>query len=382
MVQGESLSMDKHGRIRVLFVLGSLGCGGAERVALDIASKIDHERFSIDFLIQTGADEFYHDEVIASGASIFHSPRFNPASIADYRKWLKKFVLNSDYDIVHFHQNTMVTSVSGILHENNIKIISHAHNSSFRGSFLAKICKRLLIIGLRKRSDFCVGCSDKAAAFFYGNDWRTKPNCTVIPNAVDTDRFEYNLKSRLSIRSKFGLNEETIVIGHVGSFSEPKNHLFLVEVFSRFLEKCDNAKLLLVGDGILKDEIKAKAKSLCCLDKIIFAGNVKCPEEYYSAMDVFAFPSIFEGLPLSVVEAQVSGLNCVISSAITKDVVISNDQVILLPINDSSQWADKLYDLSGRPRKNINKKTLLDSKWSMTGFVTQFEKIYSTLANR
>ena len=370
---------DIEGRIRILFVIGSLGCGGAERVAVDIASKIDHETFSIDFLIQSGADEFYHDEVLATGASIFHSPKFNPVTILEYRKWLKKFLSNSNYDIVHFHQNTMVTSVAGMLKKRGIKIISHAHSSSFRGSKIAKLCKKALIIGLPRCADVCIGCSDKASEFFYGKNWRVMNNCIVIPNAINTSCFIFSKESRISVRSRYGLTETDFVVGHVGSFTEPKNHIFLVEVFSALQSKNCNSYLLLVGDGPLRGELENRAKELGCLDKIIFVGRVKNPEAYYCAMDVFVFPSIYEGLPLAVVEAQVSGLFCIISSSITENVIINKKQVFSIPISDSNQWKNKLESLIGRPRNIIYRDVIASSKWGMEGFVGQFERIYNSL---
>lgn len=373
--------MDREGRIRILFVIASLGCGGAERVAVDIASKIDHETISIDFLIQSGADEFYHDEVLATGASIFHSPKFNPATIPEYRKWFKKFLSNSNYDIVHFHQNTMVTSVANILKKHGIRIVSHAHSSSFRGSKIAKLCKKALIRGLPRCADLCIGCSDKASEFFYGKNWRMMNNCIVIPNAIDTSRFIFSVEGRNSVRSKYGLNEKNYVVGHVGSFTQPKNHVFLIEVFAKLLERNENARLLLVGEGSLHSLIQNKAKELECLDKIVFAGNVKNTEAYYSAMDVFAFPSLFEGLPLSVVEAQASGLACIISSNISKEVVMYKDQVYDLAIADIVPWVDLLETLTEQPRKHIDIDEIA-SNWGMEGFVRHFEDAYSSLMRK
>ena len=374
--------MDNKGRIRVLFVIGSLGCGGAERVALDVAQNINHDKFSIDFLIQEGADEFYRDEVMSAGCSIFHSPRFNPLTTPAYKKWMRWFIDNSDYDIVHFHQNTMVGSVHRILRSKGVKIVSHAHSGSFRGNKISRIVKRILVSGLVKNADVCIGCSNVAAECFYGKDYLNHRNCMVITNAIDVNRFVFNNKIRDSIRSQHGISGSEFVIGHVGSFTEPKNHIFLVNAFSEVLKQVGNARLLLIGDGPLKNSVTKHADELGCLDKITFIGKVKTPESYYCAMDVFVFPSLFEGLPLSVVEAQISGLYCVISDVITSEVVIEEDAVERLPLYDTTKWVDAIINLLSKGRRKVDIAKMASSRWGIKEFVGEIEEIYESLVAR
>lgn len=373
--------MDANGKVRILFVIGSLGCGGAERVAVDLAKSINHARFSIDFLIQEGADEFYRGEVLSAGCKVFYSPRFSLQSIIGYRRWMRNFIYNSDYDIVHFHQNTMIGSIYRTLRNKGIKIVSHAHSSSFRGSRLEKACKRLLVRGLVDKSDVCIGCSDKAAECFYGRDFSRHSNCIVIPNAVDVERFAFSVQTRDSIRAKYSINECDFVLGHVGSFTEPKNHTFLIDVFSMVLKNVDNAHLLLVGDGPHKQTVIRYAEARGCLDKITFTGSVRNPEAFYSAMDVFVFPSIFEGLPLSVVEAQMSGLNCIISATITSEVIVDAEAVTCLPIDDSSKWASIISKFVGNCRRSVDVAGYAASRWGLRSFTEKIEKIYLSLCD-
>lgn len=148
---------------------------------------------------------------------------------------------------------------------------------------------------------------------------------TILPNAIDPERFKFNEFARKEIRAKYGIKDDDFVIGHVGRFYPQKNHDFLIDVFAEVRKQKMNAKLLLLGEGPLQDKIRQKVESLGLAEAVIFAGLQKEPAPFYSVMDVFAFPSLWEGLPLTLVEAQYSGLPCVVSENVTKEVDVSSN---------------------------------------------------------
>ena len=160
---------------------------------------------------------------------------------------------------------------------------------------------------------------------------------TVLPNAIDPERFKFSESARREIRAKYGIADDDFVVGHVGRFYPQKNHEFLIDVFSEVRLQKPNAKLLLLGDGPLQEKIRQKVETLGLAESVVFAGLQKNPAPFYSAMDVFAFPSLWEGLPLTLVEAQYSGLPCVVSENVTREVVVT-ENVYLLKTNKAIHW--------------------------------------------
>ena len=163
----------------------------------------------------------------------------------------------------------------------------------------------------------------------------------MIPNGVDLDRFAFNKTRREEMRKKLGINKQTFVVGHIGRFTKPKNHKYLIELFSILKRTNSDCCLLMVGSGELFDDIRTYCEELNIMDSVIMPGSRADTENFYQAMDVFVFPSLWEGLPVSVVEAQANGLPCLISDEITKDVNLT-DLVRYLPLHNKEQWIKEL----------------------------------------
>ena len=159
----------------------------------------------------------------------------------------------------------------------------------------------------------------------------------ILPNAIDPERFKFNERARQEIRSRYGIAEDDFVIGHVGRFYPQKNHEFLIDVFNEVHKQKSNAKLLLLGDGPLQEQIRQKTKSLGLVESVIFVGLQKDPAPFYSAMDVFVFPSLWEGLGIVLLEAQYNGLPCIVSGAIPDEAAISNSFCLLNDFS-SNKW--------------------------------------------
>ena len=173
----------------------------------------------------------------------------------------------------------------------------------------------------------------------------------ILPNAIDPERFKFSEVSRKEIRKRYGIKDDDFVIGHVGRFYPQKNHDFLIDVFYEIRKQRANAKLLLLGDGPLQDKIRQKINSLGIADSVIFAGLQKDPAPFYSAMDVFCFPSLWEGLGIVLLEAQYNGLPCVVSEVIPKEVLISN--FLTYTTFDADEWKRNTFFYMGKRNVKI-----------------------------
>ena len=249
---------------------------------------------------------------------------------------LKNICKDEAYDIIHVNTASVIFSVYVLFLARCLGIkkrIVHSHAVDLEQNWT----------GFRKviswNATDLLACSDLAAKSLFGE--RGAQKAIVMKNGVDTERFAFSSSSRAEYRKKFGIGDKEFVIGHVGYFASVKNHHFLVEVFGKLVSRESSAKLLLIGTGSLEQEIRAQVKSLGLEEKVIFAGTTECVENYYCAMDVFAMPSLHEGLPFVGIEAQTSGLSCFFSDQISQMVKVT-ENAQFLPIQDSDLWAEKI----------------------------------------
>lgn len=262
-------------------------------------------------------------------------------------KNLKKLIRRENYECIHIHAdvaNKLLVSGLAARTAGAKKIVLHSHAAGVDGNhrkikmFMHKVCRRALkYIG----TDF-VSCSGLAAKWMFPNI--SNSSIVIIKNGVDLEKFRHNKAVRTAVRNELGIKDEYIV-GHVGRFAYQKNHAYLIDVFSKLCQTNDNVKLLLVGEGVLKDEIGNKVKSLGLEEKVIFYGITHTVEKLFCAMDIFVLPSNFEGLPIVGVEAQASGLPVIFSDAITSEAGIVQN-VRFLPIDGQSicKWCDCIND--------------------------------------
>lgn len=257
-----------------------------------------------------------------------------------YLYQLKKILKEDSFDIIHIHGNSGTMAVEARIAKkySNARVIVHLHNSTCShpklfgpDSLLTRIMKR--------NADCLVACSKLAG------DWLYKDHYVVLPNAIDLERFAFNAEKRKFIRGQYKISDDTFVIGHVGVFNEQKNHAFLLRVFAEYLKFNSNSRLLLVGDGAKKEDVVSLAKSLNIYDKVIFAGTQQDMPAFYSAFDIFVFPSLWEGLGIVDIEAQASGLTVLNSTAIPSEVKLS-DRVVFKKIDDGVVfWATQIEEL-------------------------------------
>lgn len=228
----------------------------------------------------------------------------------------------------------------------------------------------------RNIADYFFACAEVAGIDRYGNKVVNGTRFKVLNNAIDTDLFSFDEDIRLEMREKLGFSENNIVIGHVGRFLEVKNHSFLIDVFDGIIRKNKNYRLLLVGGGPLENEIKDKVDRLGFSDFVVFAGI--CPDvyNYMQAMDVFVFPSVFEGLPVTLVEAQTCGLPCVISDGVPEECILTNGLVSTKKLSDSSEnWASYILNIDVSNRQS-HKNEIISNNYDIKTTAKWLEDFY------
>ena len=329
---------------RVCLVVNGLSYGGVEQILYNYLQDYDKSKYYFDIIAQREIsiekDIYRFSEI---GFNILFVTHKRKSIVKNYFE-IRKILKNGNYDIIHANMSYMNFYVLRFANKYGIKTrINHYHNV-FNGSSLKKmiyfICNRLC----NKYSTYNLFCSYKVADYF----GKTSKESSILPNAIDIKRFEFDEFIREETRNRIGITKDIFVIGHIGRFTNQKNHSFIIDVFDKYHKKNSKSKLLLCGDGELLEMSKKKCEDLELQDSVIFLEPTSKPEIYYNAMDYFLFPSVFEGLGITMVEAQINGLSCTCSEVIPEEAILSN-RVSIISLKESSiSWANtitqKKYD--------------------------------------
>jgi glycosyltransferase involved in cell wall biosynthesis len=335
--------------IRVLHIVGTMDLGGIEQFIMNVYRNIDREKVQFDFIVHKEEKNYFEDEIHELGGRVFRVPRKSSGIIKNMAKMYTILLRNQGYEIVHIHNNSALCLTDLIvakLCKTKFTIVhSHSTSTAKRKKILNRIFRPLMI----KFADKKLACSDLAAQWLFGKT----SEVIIINNAIDAIKFKYNEQSARKYRTNMGIHPDTVLIGHIGNFSYAKNHMFLIDIFKSVVEINKNSKLILVGQGPLQKDVINKVVELNLEDYVIFAGLRKDIPEILSAVDVLLFPSLYEGFPVTLVEAQSAGLKCIISDTITKQVVLT-DLVEQLSLKESpDRWAEKVLSSTKRyNRKN------------------------------
>lgn len=323
--------------------------GGVEAFVMNYYRELVKLNVQFDFVCMYGKIA-YEEEIKSLGGHVFYVPNAKE-NYFGYVTGLKKVLNREHYDAVHVNMLSAANLVPlktakrmGIK-----KIIAHSHNSSCPGfvrQFMDKINKPKIT---RYATDL-LACGDEAARWLFGEEMFDSGKVVIMQNAVLMEKYLFSEKNRQVIREKYGWGKRFIV-GHVGRFELQKNHEAVIEIFKHVQKRVPDALLCMVGDGVLRSHIEELVSFAGLQDNVFFAGNQENVSEFLSAMDVFLFPSLFEGVPFAMIEAQVNGLSCVMSDTISKETVILSDQVKVLSLNmDYKIWADCICDFQEAKR--------------------------------
>ena len=344
--------MDKR-PIRILHVIGRMDRGGAETMIMNLYRRIDRERVQFDFVENCSHHAAFDDEIFALGGRIYHCPRYAGTNHFAYCRWWNRFFQEhgSDYTAVHGHLGSTAAIYLSAAKRNGIYTIAHSHNTYGNGS--GDLLYRIYSFPTRRIADRFFACSVKAGLDRFGEKVTSDPTrFSVLNNAIETEKFRYDPQERERVRKELGLGD-SIVFGHVGRFLPQKNHEFLMEIFREIARQCDCAKLLLIGDGPLREAVAQKARDYGLDDRVLFLGVREDVAPFYQAMDVFLFPSLFEGLGIVAVEAQTAGLPCVISDTVPEECVLTDDLVTVCRLEDGAKtWANTALSVVSDGRRD------------------------------
>lgn len=362
--------------IRVLHVVTHMNRGGLETMLMNYYRNIDRSRLQFDFLVHREKRADYDDEIESLGGKIYRLPPLNPFDLI-YRRRLQQFFLeHPEYKIVHSHIDCMSAIPLKAAKKAGVPVrIAHSHSISQDKDvkYLLKLFYKRFIA---KNATHLMACGQQAGEWMYGN-----ANFHILNNAIDAKRYSFDHENYCAERTKLGVRPDDILVGHVGRFSPPKNHDFLIDVFAECVNMNPKAKLILVGDGNLRSGIEEKVKRLGLEASVIFTGVRSDVAKLMQAMDVFVFPSIYEGLPLTIVEAQAAGLPCLISDGVPIECKLTN-LVEQIPLTDEPrEWAKKILNVTDTVRQNTYLE-ICDSGFDVQSNVKKLTAFYIEQASR
>ena len=337
--------------MRILHMIGSLNIGGSQAMVMNLYRSMDRSQIQFDFIVDHPDQLYFADEIRALGGKIYTMPEFTGKNVMEVKKeWNTFFQTHPEYKVLHSHVRSYASLFLSIAKKYGVKTIIHSHSTS-NGSGLKSVVKKVMQYPLRFQADYFFACSKESGKWLFGDSIVEKSNFHVVQNAIDAKKYTLKPDVRNTYRKELGLENKTAFI-HVGRLHPAKNHDFLIQVFAAYVKKYPNTHLVLVGDGERRQELETMVSKLQLEDKVIFLGNRNDIAELLMAGDVFLFPSKWEGLPVTVVEAQASGLPCLVSNTVTKEVNIS-ELVQYLPIDQGVQpWMEQLETMDFS-RKNV-----------------------------
>ena len=358
--------------IRVLQVFAALDSGGVSNFVMNLYREIDTDKIQFDFALTAGEMSLYDDEVKSRGGCIFYFDTSKDIA-SNVRRVLRE---KGPFQVVHSHLFFYSGLVLAEAKKAKVPIrIAHAHNAhTGETRSVPRIAyERVMQMLIRVNATHMLGCSEKACRYVFGEKIMKDLRAAVMPDGIDCDRFAFNPEVREQVRKEYGLDGK-YVVGHVGHFNPAKNHEKILSVFAEVCRLRDNAALLLVGDGELEQDVRKRTAELGLTDRVVFVGAHKDVERFYQAMDVFLFPSRYEGFGMAMIEAQASGLACVASDVVPAETNVDGRTVYLSLRENDIQWAEQLIDAPVRQPAIIK---LVALAYGVDRAASQIERVYS-----
>lgn len=360
---------------KVLHYVTAMNRAGQETFIMNVFRNIDRQKVMFDFLVTSDEVGDYDKEIKALGGNIHHIKlnRFKGKykQIDNFfllKNKLKEF--SGEYKVFHIHtQHAMDAFLSALAAKKAgiKKVVVHSHNAN---TIYSKKLHNIFKKGLHFLNIERFACGEEAGKWMFGKDMYH-----IINNGIDVDEFKFDPISREKIRNQNGWSND-FIIGHIGRFNKQKNHEFIIEIFKQFSLKRPNSKLVLIGVGELEDDIKQLVKFEKLEKKVCFLGMRDDVNKLYSSMDTFILPSLFEGLPVVLVEAQAASLPVIMSDSITDEIKLS-DEVKELPLTDINEWVNTLVSINDGKSEREDKKLLMrKSGYDIEGVAKKLQKFY------
>lgn len=356
---------------RVLCLISGMNCGGAETFLMKLYRKMNKNLYQMDFCVNIKEEGFYDKEILDFGGRIYHIPS-KSENLREFKKRLTEIIRNNNYEyVLRITSNTMGFMDLKIAKKAGAKVCAaRSSNSNDAEGLIAKIVHIIGKLFYEKYVDVKIAPSELAAIYTFGeNEYNNKHVC-ILKNAVNLDQYKYSDVDRKAIRDELGISDNDFVCGHIGRFSKQKNHKYLIEIFNSLLKKNPNAKLILVGTGELEQDVIKQCENFRIEDNVYFLGVRSDVPAILSAMDVFVFPSLYEGMPNTVIEAQATGLPCVISDTITKQANVLGT-VKYISLNSAVDiWVQEI--LSKNKERYFSKEAFIKKGYEINSSVEDF----------
>ena len=366
--------------VRVLHIVTSMNRGGLETLIMNIYRKINRSKIQFDFLVHTNNEGAYDEEIRNLGGKLYRVTPRSKGILKNKRNLIDFFKSHTEYRIIHQHVSSLTyIEPIRIAKKFNVPVrIIHGHNTKQGGHKIHKYIHYTNKLSIKKAATHFFACSEDAANWMFGPHELFNINYTIINNGIDSERFSFNLGLRNEVRNEYNINDR-FVIGHLGRFAYQKNHRFILEVFNEVKKVENSAVLLLVGDGKLKSEIINKIKEENLEDSVIFTGVVSNTEALLNAMDVFLFPSIYEGLGIALIEAQSTGIKCFASTAVPKEVMITNNIKRISLQEPASRWAREILAYKNGYFREGQMQQIKTNKYDISEVSYWLEELYENV---
>ncbi|MBQ3306675.1 MAG: glycosyltransferase family 1 protein [Bacilli bacterium] len=365
--------------IRIAMIIGKWVGGGVESVIMNYYRHIDRNKIQFDFICDEDSTNIPYEEIEKLGGKVIIVPPYQ--KVFKYIKELKRIFKQNNYKIVHSNINTLSVFPLYAAKKVNVPIrIAHSHSSinKSKKELLRNIIKIILKNFSKTYATHYFACSQQAGISQFGEKTFNDGKIEIIKNAISLDDFSFNKNIRNKIREELGIKNNDLVIGHVGRFVKTKNHDLIVDIFNELYKENKNYKLMLIGQGPLQEIIKQKVKDLGIENQVIFLGQQSNTSKYYQAMDLFLFPSLYEGLGMVFVEAQVSALPSIASTEVPQEAKVS-DRAYFIGLDEPiKEWTKKIKEVINQERK-VDTKRIKEAGYDIEIETKKLEKIYQNM---
>lgn len=363
--------------VKVLQILSTLTKdSGVAAFIMNYYRNIDKTKIQFDFLYFEKADKELIEEIVRLGGKVYFVQKPSLKHIFKTYREFNNIFKNSlnEYIAVHLHEVYLIHFISCYCKKYHIKyLITHAHTTKYSDNYISALRNKVMCLGLNNTATDLFACSKAAGEFYYGKNAVEARKVKIIPNAINLEKYKFNEAVRNKVRKKLNI-EDKFVIGHIGRMATQKNQIFLLKVFAEVKKRNNNVILLMVGDGPLRKKLEKEILNLGLKDSVMLLGIRNDVPDLLMAMDLFVMPSLFEGLGIAAVEAQATGLKCVLSNEVPDEVNCGSCKFISL--NQSvDEWSkcitQEIY--SGSKRNCVNLKI---NYYDISNCSNYLEKLY------
>lgn len=368
-----------HNPIRILHVVSEMQTGGIQSFLISLYRNLDREKIQFDFLIHYKSDDSYEKEILELGGNIYYQQPFRIVNISSYKKSVKRLLENHpENTIVHIHMRSVASIWGEISKKLGRGVIIHSHSTSNGYSFKALVTDYLQS-KCKIYADYFLGCSREANMWMFGKEIANSSRCFVINNGIKTEEYVYSENKRTEVRSSLLYKDDDIVLGTVGRLVPQKDHKFMLEIYKYLRAINPSYKLMIVGEGELREELEQYVSNNELTDGVLFLGKRNDVNVLLQGMDIFLLTSKNEGLGIAAIEAQASGLPTIVSSNVPDEVIITNI-CHKMKSKDVSEWVNYIEKVDINDRHNT-KTEIANSKYDILDVVNQIQEIYMELYN-